>query len=1658
MSLPYQVISDNSGSLNSGSYLSSEDYNLFFRGTVGDLWFGTSEYDVIECSVFDLTSNQLSWGIFNRDKTFFDVSLTFQNDKNEPTVYAYKELKNDFISFKGEKILINPNNHLKTLGIGGGGYILNYNLVRNMVGSPENPLTIKEVSPSGKEIKLIPSGRYDNKYVAFALNQFQVKDVSPLLILRTKQCPYDQIYNSVKSQNESAISYLKYLFFLQDDADVTVFLKNIYEDYIKYTSLTEDQINSGAEPTQITRIQGIRTYFQNYLLSRKEDVSNFGIIENIFNEFTRKQVDLKFSTFQNQTSDGFTKARQFVYDFFTKYFYSPVTTLLESSYKGKYESYFRNALNVGNGRMVPIMDHGFIDERESDGDPLTILVKLPESIPNDLGTKTLCWISNISMVPFIFNAILKDEETTPTIKISPPDFTVRVENSNISNNNNTLYSIENLEDGSNFQEYSQITLNRKLSSLDIDYGRFENFINFSSAELRLSIFKNKIVSFTGLVNDLSSLDQSYSSSVSNGDSYPNYLSERLVITDQMQSIVDNFDGYETYLYKQGNYAYDETLKKFTYSDYVSSKDTEAQEFDRNNRDSFVNNTPYHILLDSQNDDYIIFLSMMGHYFDNIYNYILALPSQKKLEVETSSSFSKKVTGEMLNLFGWKTEDDSDVASILEFYSTGSLNTNTDDSRMKSIWNRILTNLPLIYKTKGTEECINILLSCYGIPSTYLTVKEYGGVDYSEDSEHTYTKNELVYMMGLYPSKKYTPYSYVNNLVYSAVDTTGISVRLPWIDNIKTIQFKLSIPEKYQEKFPYIKSEVTSSIGTTFEEFYQVTPYELGVKTPIIKQIYWIDSRNINISSIDLPSGSISDSRGTSSYAVYGWELGVFRDRGENMGRVYFSMISGSYLDLTGSYSVTSSFTGSVSYPPTATSSAGPGAFMITDPFPLFDGSIYNVMLRRNTPWHEFESGSEQQIPTKYDLCVRKNVDGRTSTYKSSSIIMDVDGNKLFSKTGQLHFQAKANIDYPVVPNSVAAVGVNVDKINLWDIPISDAEFVDYSNNYNSYAYSGSEGYKHLWCQIAPHYPFLIPSLVDHIRNESYYYTGHFNETDVLAGTGSLLAASQSAITSSRDYFYKYWIGHFSGSVPYPNVNYLEYFTPKMDNQDSNEDYIDYTPVSFSYDSNSCTFITSSSWPYTFKEYSIPVTYTTPKYGPNKLKNDKIKKKNQILESRLDPSSTSTNFGGTAVSPDSNQVGLFMDPQKYRNTDIIKYFGNKNIIEELADPSSYGAYRYETFARFRKDYNDSAPKYVFFNELSTLYRLYFDVSLFGIIRRLTPARSNLINGVLIEPNILERPKYQHKPISSSATEFNDSRGFLAEINLNKPVGEQLLWVNFNISTESMTQNIVNTMPPNYSSLVDLSYINEPNRIYDVNYGGNYVEPVNRSQFSQFSQTDFMGREGVVYETDLNLRKPSSGSVFFILKRWKRYSIYSRMESASLERPTAPDDSLYQTSSTYLYDIVVTTPEFYNSLAYTASALGPDPNGDLPVDVGPPPTFNHAQNTFKNTPDERLSNIKVANLNPFNYSIFDRVWDESSDTFFEIFNGYPRNHYIHKMNQFSPISYITMGNLGQTGSFFVKGKQTDKTTIGEDGLNNGTYPVESINVGNVNIIKSTGVINR
>jgi hypothetical protein len=220
-------------------------------------------------------------------------------------------------------------------------------------------------------------------------------------------------------------------------------------------------------------------------------------------------------------------------------------------------------------------------------------------------------------------------------------------------------------------------------------------------------------------------------------------------------------------------------------------------------------------------------------------------------------------------------------------------------------------------------------------------------------------------------------------------------------------------------------------------------------------------------------------------------------------------------------------------------------------------------------------------------------------------------------------------------------------------------------------------------------------------------------------------------------------------------------------------------------------------------------------------------------------------------------------------------------------------------------------------------------------------------------------------------------------------------------------------------------------------------------------------GELYVNMIEEDHPIMGSSPFLLKRWRRFSIFAK--SGSYFRTENPSDNLYQSCSTYLYDYVVVSKDYYSSLVYTASFVDDTPsvNSDW---VEEEQGWQHREGTFRNSPNAVTNNYmltynalaSIGEGHPIYGSPYVYIDD---GTYFEVVKGYPRNHLSHKRSFFSLFRIRALvERSGQTlQEMSVRNRQTNATTVGLDGLEDGSEPVQTTQVGNVTLYRTDSVIN-
>ena len=373
------------------------------------------------------------------------------------------------------------------------------------------------------------------------------------------------------------------------------------------------------------------------------------------------------------------------------------------------------------------------------------------------------------------------------------------------------------------------------------------------------------------------------------------------------------------------------------------------------------------------------------------------------------------------------------------------------------------------------------------------------------------------------------------------------------------------------------------------------------------------------------------------------------------------------------------------------------------------------------------------------------------------------------------------------------------------------------------------------------------------------------------------------------YSYDYPVNMYTGSVPALFVV-----------RNANKLYSQYSASAYNFAQNTttqsnCLTVSASLYPYQFDEIEINQNIKLGQYGPNKFKNVKINKATQTVESRLMPNETSA--VNNLITTDSNLLAVYISPFKVRDDDILNFLGEYDMMDLIGDPSNIFSDNYESLQTLRDNYNKyNLSEQVLYQEFMTLYKNYFDGSFFETVRQLLPARSKVIDGILIEPSLLERNKYQNRPIDSAiaydlSCSYQPLRNFSGSFERNYRSTSQVKLSKNGLDyplTSSTYGSLTSSMHPasytsnNYTSF-QFSSLNYDKRLSVFSISGSF--------FDKFESNYIYGNNKKVYlfGTNPNTSLENSSSKFI-----NTYS-YVNVNSSSLFTTYDNNSSIFDTDS-------------------------------------------------------------------------------------------------------------------------------------------------------------------
>ena len=311
-----------------------------------------------------------------------------------------------------------------------------------------------------------------------------------------------------------------------------------------------------------------------------------------------------------------------------------------------------------------------------------IIFKLYEPLPAQFDVKSTFWVVMPVADPVEFNVTINvaAEQAIDSFNIKGPNFKVSV-NDKVGQTT-PYYSYESLLLTSVTSSYQQLQslMQEKGIQINVDYSNFENFIHFSSATERLYNFVYKVQ----LIE-----------SASAGLNETNTTTAKVLLQNQIDTTITNFDGYEYYLYFDSastSYPKQTTTQPYALYSLTSSQAINwlgsintnpngpatmsmywsSSYYDDNNKDLLLYATPAYITEDSANAPYLVFLNMIGQHFDNIWIYLKDITNHYSAENNPFVGISMDQVADALRSFGVQLYTNTSITDNI-YYSLLGLN-------------------------------------------------------------------------------------------------------------------------------------------------------------------------------------------------------------------------------------------------------------------------------------------------------------------------------------------------------------------------------------------------------------------------------------------------------------------------------------------------------------------------------------------------------------------------------------------------------------------------------------------------------------------------------------------------------------------------------------------------------------------------------------------------------------------------------------------------------------------------------------------------------------------------------------------------------------------------------------------------------------------------
>ena len=671
-----------------GERIDAKDKILFFFDERKSVNYGKHLQDTIEFTVLDTENNLLHW----ENQGLTEYSLI----KGQAAV---------------DSLILKPGNDLRRTGFNRGQFRISYNFFSNALGSfSENRVFIETISATRKEIRILPvitgdDGKdldFAGLFEDFSSGEILVRAFADLVSSVITDFPGFEEFIAVYRELENEIENLKNRLVFADINDQPT-LKQELEFAEK--RLTNHKGDVDAKEKKFRDLYGqlinaFQVHFDvqigtptipNILSPVDRDILLTGVVR----EAIKTVISTKYDS--SSAPEGYALYfEERLLDIAT-----PSEELLQLTAGFRFLKY---VINFGDNKNYLIVNW-VRDDIEFPDAPFSIIIKLLDPLPEEFEKNDQLWISR-ELTPPVFEKVFLQGVEEPEdlgFHLRPPNFNIEVDN--MGRRSTPFESFDDLVSthATTSQQLVDHFFSGSLEGVDIniDYTDYGNFVHFGSAEERLENFKFKLGSIELLDSQIVSLQKSSRSLT--------VLSDIQRLETKKTNFVGDFDRYEEFLFTESGSQYSASIPEsqsaqfnpigewpkqnriepFVLFSVTSSQAEEwfltqsviAQTFDNENFDRLLNNTPSHILDNEENAEYVLFLNMIGQYFDVFHSYITALGDLHNRDENVFEGLSKDLTFNVVKSFGFDLENGQDFRPLWEhafgFDISGSLNQSGD---------------------------------------------------------------------------------------------------------------------------------------------------------------------------------------------------------------------------------------------------------------------------------------------------------------------------------------------------------------------------------------------------------------------------------------------------------------------------------------------------------------------------------------------------------------------------------------------------------------------------------------------------------------------------------------------------------------------------------------------------------------------------------------------------------------------------------------------------------------------------------------------------------------------------------------------------------------------------------------------------------------------